>query len=57
MGVLDTGIDYHHPEFEGIYKGGWNFIPHTGQDYTAPRADDDPYETTPSERPSHMPEY
>nr|WP_245698268.1 S8 family serine peptidase [Sporosarcina ureilytica] len=56
VGVLDTGIDYHHPEFDGIYKGGWNFIPHdTG--YAKPRADDDPYETTPSERPNDRPEF
>ena len=57
VAVLDTGIDYHHPEFAEIYKGGFNFVPHNGNDYTAPRADDDPYETTPSERPDHRPEY
>ena len=57
VGVLDTGIDYDHPEFEGIYKGGWNFVPHTVTDYTRPRADNDPYETTPSERPNHRPEF
>ncbi|WP_249336556.1 S8 family serine peptidase [Sporosarcina sp. Marseille-Q4063] len=56
VGVLDTGIDYHHPEFEGIYKGGWNFIEHDDR-YTSPRADDDPYETTPSERASGVPEF
>ena len=57
VAVLDTGIDYHHPEFADIYKGGFNFVPHNGSDYTAPRADDDPYETTPSERPDHRPEF
>ncbi len=57
VAVLDTGIDYEHPEFDGIYKGGFNFVPHTGSDYAAPRADDDPYETTPSERPASKPEF
>ncbi|WP_438315215.1 S8 family serine peptidase [Sporosarcina sp. FA9] len=57
VGVLDTGIDYNHPDFEGIYKGGWNFIPHTGSDYARPRADNDPYETTPADRPSNKAEF
>ncbi len=56
VGVLDTGIDYHHPEFEGIYKGGWNFIPHDAK-YSSPREDNDPYETTPSERAPGVPEF
>ncbi|WP_453993423.1 S8 family serine peptidase [Bacillus nitroreducens] len=55
VAVLDTGIDYHHPEFEGIYKGGHNFVLH-GSDYARDRAEDDPYETTPEDRPAHMPE-
>ncbi|MED1562765.1 hypothetical protein AJ85_02095 [Alkalihalobacillus alcalophilus ATCC 27647 = CGMCC 1.3604] len=57
VAVLDTGIDYHHPEFEGVYKGGYNFVPHTGNDYARERADDDPYETSPLDRPDHRPEY
>nr|WP_239587429.1 S8 family serine peptidase [Bacillus pakistanensis] len=56
VAVLDTGIDYHHPEFEGVYKGGYNFVPHNGTDYSRPRANDDPYETTPLDRPDHRPE-
>ena len=31
VAVLDTGIDYHHPEFADIYKGGLNFMPHNGR--------------------------
>ena len=50
VGVIDTGIDYFHPEFEGIYKGGHNFVPNS-TDYLYERAADDPYETTPAERP------
>lgn len=26
VAVIDTGIDYNHPEFAGIYKGGYNFV-------------------------------
>lgn len=50
VAVLDTGIDYNHPEFEGVYKGGHNFIPHNADLYSEERADDDPYETYPGER-------
>jgi len=50
VAVLDTGIDYHHPEFDGVYKGGHNFILHDDALYSEERADDDPYETYPSER-------
>ena len=56
VAVLDTGIDYNHPDFQEIYKGGHNFIEHT-EDYARPRDDDDPYETTPEDRPDHMPEF
>jgi minor extracellular serine protease Vpr len=57
VAVLDTGIDYLHPEFEGVYKGGFNFVPHNvPTDYTRPRADNDPYETTPVDRPTNRPE-
>lgn len=55
VAVLDTGIDPDHPEFQGIYKGGKNFIVHSS-DYNRERADDDARETSPAERPDHMPE-
>jgi subtilisin len=28
VAVLDTGIDYDHPEFDGIYAGGYDFHNH-----------------------------
>ncbi|MDY0409445.1 protease inhibitor I9 family protein [Paracerasibacillus soli] len=49
VGVIDTGIDYDHPEFAGIYKGGKNFVVHN-DDYARPREADDPYETTPLDK-------
>ncbi|WP_435371938.1 S8 family serine peptidase [Sporosarcina luteola] len=56
VAVLDTGIDANHPEFQGIYKGGKNFIPNSST-YTRPRADDDASETSPVERPAGTPEF
>ncbi|MFC5604848.1 S8 family serine peptidase [Sporosarcina koreensis] len=56
VAVLDTGIDADHPDFQGIYKGGKNFIPHSSN-YTKPRADDDASETSPVERPANVPEF
>ncbi len=56
VAVLDTGIDPDHPEFQGIYKGGKNFIVHSSN-YARERADDDARETSPKDRPSHMPEF
>ena len=56
VAVLDTGIDSDHPEFEGIYKGGKNFIPNSSM-YTRERADDDARETSPVERPANQPEF
>jgi minor extracellular serine protease Vpr len=57
VAVLDTGIDYNHPEFEGVYKGGYNFVTHNvPTDYTRPRDFNDPYETTPEDRPANKPE-
>ncbi len=56
VAVLDTGIDPDHPEFQGIYKGGKNFIPNSST-YTRQRADDDARETSPVERPANTPEF
>ncbi|SEJ63587.1 Peptidase inhibitor I9 [Bhargavaea ginsengi] len=56
VGVLDTGIDYHHPDFSENYAGGWNFVPDSS-DYARPRDKRDPMETTPLDRPNHKPEF
>nr|WP_057766978.1 S8 family serine peptidase [Cytobacillus praedii] len=56
VAVLDTGIDPDHPEFQGIYKGGKNFIPNSST-YTRERADNDARETSPKERPANQPEF
>jgi subtilisin family serine protease len=26
VGVLDTGIDYNHPDLASVYKGGWDWV-------------------------------
>ena len=58
--VLDTGIDYNHPDFKGVYKGGRNYIDPAddyGREYiTDP---DSPMESTyeqweKSEKPEEM---
>ncbi|WKL03547.1 S8 family serine peptidase [Paenibacillus amylolyticus] len=36
VGVIDTGIDYEHPNLQEAYKGGWDFVGN----------DNDPYEAT-----------
>ncbi|WP_176547230.1 S8 family serine peptidase [Bacillus sp. AFS053548] len=36
IGVIDTGIDYNHPDLKGAYKGGYDFVDN----------DSDPMETT-----------
>ncbi|WP_171686501.1 S8 family serine peptidase [Paenibacillus planticolens] len=38
VGVLDTGVDYDHPDLKSAYKGGYDFVD----------KDNDPYETTPA---------
>src|SRR5699024_8558730 len=50
VAVLDTGIDYDHPDLKPVYKGGHNFIDHDEGLYKEKRAEDDPYETYPSDR-------
>ncbi|EHB54602.1 S8 family serine peptidase [Paenibacillus lactis] len=39
VGVIDTGIDYLHPNLKDAYKGGYDFV----------NNDEDPYETTPQD--------
>jgi subtilisin family serine protease len=57
VAVLDTGIDYYHPEFQGVYKGGYNFIDQSNpSDYARTRDVNDPYETTPLDRPANKAE-
>ncbi|PGM48854.1 S8 family serine peptidase [Bacillus sp. AFS053548] len=36
VGILDTGIDYNHPDLKGAFKGGYDFVDN----------DSDPMETT-----------
>ncbi|GAA5202933.1 S8 family serine peptidase [Microbacterium jejuense] len=36
VGIIDTGIDYHHPDLQTVYAGGHDFVD----------GDDDPMETT-----------
>ncbi|WP_240034006.1 S8 family serine peptidase [Planococcus salinus] len=57
VAVLDTGIDPDHPEFEGVYKGGKNFVAHNSSLYTTERKPDDASETRPSERAAGQPEF
>ncbi|MFB7140727.1 S8 family serine peptidase [Gottfriedia sp. NPDC056225] len=36
VGIIDTGIDYNHPDLKGAFKGGYDFVDN----------DNDPMETT-----------
>ncbi|WP_088044246.1 S8 family serine peptidase [Bacillus sp. EAC] len=48
VGVLDTGIDYNHPDLKDSYKGGYDFVDN----------DSDPMESTPADqKASGMPEF
>jgi subtilisin family serine protease len=48
VGVIDTGIDYDHPNLRDAYKGGWDFVDN----------DNDPYEATYEEwKASGQPEF
>jgi serine protease len=29
VAIIDTGIDYHHPELAAVFKGGFNFVSRT----------------------------
>lgn len=40
VGVLDTGIDYNHPDLKDVYKGGYDLVDN----------DADPMESTPADR-------
>ncbi|WP_158095137.1 InlB B-repeat-containing protein [Gottfriedia luciferensis] len=49
VGVLDTGIDYNHPDLKAVYKGGHDFVNNEGvnADGNVKYVDDhDPMETT-----------
>lgn len=46
VGVLDTGIDYNHPDLKDVYKGGWNFITAKADHDVRGRENNDPMETT-----------
>lgn len=48
VGVIDTGIDYEHPDLKAVYKGGYDFVDD----------DDDPMEATYEDwQNSGMPEF
>ncbi|WP_369700076.1 S8 family serine peptidase, partial [Bacillus sp. AFS041924] len=49
VGVLDTGIDYNHPDLKGVYKGGHDLVNNEGLDANGNVKyvdDNDPMETT-----------
>ncbi|WP_146024850.1 S8 family serine peptidase, partial [Pseudomonas sp. FW305-BF6] len=49
VGVLDTGIDYNHPDLKAVYKGGHDLVNNVGFDANGNIKyvdDNDPMETT-----------
>ncbi|GAC41118.1 S8 family serine peptidase [Paenibacillus popilliae] len=52
VGVLDSGVDYHHPSLKGALKGGYDFVDNdddpmeTRPDKTKPKKDGKEYHTT-----------
>jgi uncharacterized repeat protein (TIGR02543 family) len=49
VGVLDTGIDYNHPDLKAVYKGGHDLVNNAGIDangHVVYVDDHDPMETT-----------
>ncbi|MCP3740275.1 S8 family serine peptidase [Rossellomorea sp. BNER] len=48
VGVIDTGVDYNHPDLKGVFKGGYDFVDN----------DSDPMEATYQDwKESGQPEY
>ncbi|MCC3380528.1 S8 family serine peptidase [Paenibacillus farraposensis] len=47
IGVIDTGIDYEHPDLKAAYKGGYDSFEQDNDPYEEPLLDkkDDPYGT------------
>lgn len=57
VAVLDSGIDKNHPDLKDAFKGGINFVDQSNpEEYSRPRDDNDPSETSPDERPIESPE-
>lgn len=46
VGVLDTGIDYHHPSLASAYKGGYDFVDDDTDPMETPPDPDDPEAAT-----------
>ncbi|MDR6110059.1 minor extracellular serine protease Vpr [Paenibacillus sp. SORGH_AS338] len=47
VGVIDTGVDYEHPDLKGAYKGGYDSFEKDNDPYEEPpiAIEDDPYGT------------
>ncbi len=45
VGVIDSGVDYYHPDLKGAYKGGYDSFDKDNDPYEAPpiSVEDDPY--------------
>lgn len=56
VAVIDSGIDRNHPALKDVYKGGKNYVDQSNpEEYTRPRDENDPSETSPDERPDNLP--